>query len=155
MMRGLDISGEYSRKGTARQTVPAWVKRINTIEKHEVIATALEELTQGLERLFGEKPTTVLSGIDLADKLASQDPGIWMGTWAGNSLLADTFSESERAAVQGEGFVIHEDEELGRLFIGAETPQGVLYGTFHLLRELVLAQGVQVRLIHLRINGVM
>ena len=40
------------------------------------------------------------------------------------------------------GTSIRETETEGVLVIGSETPQGVLYGAFHLLRELTMDQGI-------------
>lgn len=127
--------------GIACKKAPAWSKLILAEEKHGVITTALTELSRGLEKLYGVKPTVS----QLSDAQQSErhnhdsDPSIRIGTWTGSNSLAGSFSETERSTVQGEGYIIRETE--GVLIIGSETPQGVLYGAFHLLRELTMDQG--------------
>lgn len=137
------LQGQSGVKGAARKATPVWAYTVSAAGDQEMISTAITELTQGLDKLFGIKPkvsqevTSQVSDPDLANQEAQ---GIWLGTWTGSKAVAQAFSETERSAVHGEGYMIREDKERGRLFIGSETPQGVLYGTFHLLRELVLDQ---------------
>lgn len=126
--------------GAARKAAPLWSKRIEVQEQHQVIETALTELSQGLGKLYGVQPAIWNSQIQHAEENEG-GPAIRLGTWAGSDTAAHSFSEAERSAVQGEGFIIREDESRGELVIGSETPQGVLYAVFHLLRELTLQQG--------------
>ena len=126
--------------GAARKAAPLWSRKIDVQEKHQVIDTALSELTEGLSKLYGEQPVISHSQTQSTETDQQRKPSIRLGTWAGNGMVTGTFTEEERAAVQGEGFIIREDESLRELVIGSETPQGVLYAVFHLLRELTLQQ---------------
>ncbi|MGQ8872013.1 alpha-glucuronidase family glycosyl hydrolase [Paenibacillus sp. TSA_86.1] len=126
--------------GDAKTAAPLWSRLIDVQEQHQVIDTALAELTQGLSMLYGEQPVISHSQTQSTERDEQRKPSIRLGTWAGNSLVTGTFTETERATVQGEGFIIREDESLRELVIGSETPQGVLYAVFHLLRELTLKQ---------------
>lgn len=130
-------SGSFTSGGASKHA-PSWIQHITVNEKHEVISTAVAELIQGLENLYGVKPT--VNQAQAAQMNSDVTPGIWLGTWSGSSSVAGQFSESERSSVQGEGYIIRFNEEQGQLAIGAESAQGVLYGTFHVLRELTLAQ---------------
>ncbi|MEK3823674.1 alpha-glucuronidase family glycosyl hydrolase [Paenibacillus sp. FSL K6-1558] len=124
-----------------RTAAPLWSRQIDVQEQHLVIDTALTELKQGLGKLYGEQPVIRHSQTQSTDSDEQRKPSIRVGTWAGNNQVTSAFTEAERAAVQGEGFIIREDESRQELIIGSETPQGVLYAVFHLLRELTLKQG--------------
>ncbi|WP_145408569.1 alpha-glucuronidase family glycosyl hydrolase [Paenibacillus xylanexedens] len=127
-----------SRRGGVAKHAPSWIQHIIVNEEHQVLSTAAAELIQGVENLYGVKPT--LNQAQSAQTNSDAAPGIWLGTWSGSSSVAGQFSESERNSVQGEGYIIRFNEEQGQLAIGAESAQGVLYGTFHVLREITLAQ---------------
>lgn len=127
--------------GAARTAAPLWSRLIDVQEQHLVIDTALTELKQGLSKLYGEQPVIRHSHTQSTDSEEQRKPLIRLGTWAGNNQVTRAFTETERSAVQGEGFIIREDESLQELVIGSETPQGILYAVFHLLRELTLKQG--------------
>ncbi|WP_338543907.1 alpha-glucuronidase family glycosyl hydrolase [Paenibacillus tundrae] len=128
-------SGSSTRGGVAKHA-PSWIRHIIVNEKHEVLSTAVAELMQGLENIYGVKPA--VNQAQSAQANSDAAPGIWLGTWSGSSCVAGQFSESERTSVQGEGYIIRFNEKQGQLAIGAESAQGVLYGTFHVLRELTL-----------------
>lgn len=130
------LAGIPGKNGAASAKAPLWARQVIAEEAHPVIKTAAAELTIGLEKLYGSKPETTAAG----DAHVSA-AGIWIGTWAGSETLRNTFTDAERASVHGEGYVIREDADRGHLYIGSETPQGVLYGSFHVLRELVLRMG--------------
>ncbi|MCZ1269239.1 alpha-glucuronidase family glycosyl hydrolase, partial [Paenibacillus tundrae] len=137
------LQSQSAVKGAAKKTAPVWSHTVTVAEDQEIISTASAELTQGLDKLFGIKPKVnqeTVSQVSKSDSAHQEAQGIWLGTWTGSEAVAQAFSDTERSTVQGEGYIIREDKEQGRLFIGSETPQGVLYGTFHLLRELVLEQ---------------
>ncbi|WP_458464417.1 alpha-glucuronidase family glycosyl hydrolase, partial [Paenibacillus sp.] len=127
--------------GLAQKTTPAWSKLILAEENHGVITTALTELSRGLEKLYGVKPSVSHLSDTKASERYGHAPAIRIGTWTGSDSVAASFSETERSAVLGEGYIIRKDETEGVLVIGSETPQGVLYGTFHLLREPTLDSG--------------
>lgn len=134
----LSYRSDSSRRGGVAKHAPSWVQHIIVNEEHEVLSTAVAELIQGLENLYGVKAT--VNQAQAAQTSSDVTTGIWLGTWSGSSSVAGQFSESERSSVQGEGYIICFNEEQGQLAIGAESAQGVLYGTFHVLRELTLAQ---------------
>lgn len=116
----LPRANEFNQK-----TAPAWSKLILAEENHGVITTALTELSRGLERLYGVKPSVShLSDAQESerDNYASA-PAIQIGTWTGSDSVAGSFSETERSTVQGEGYIIRENETEGVLVIGSETPK--------------------------------
>lgn len=116
----LPRANEFNQK-----TAPAWSKLILAEENHGVITTALTELSRGLERLYGVKPSVS----HLSDAQESERdnhasaPAIQIGTWTGSDSVAGSFSETERSTVQGEGYIIRENETEGVLVIGSETPK--------------------------------
>ncbi|GGH49885.1 xylan alpha-(1-_2)-glucuronosidase [Paenibacillus silvae] len=124
---------------TARKAAPLWSKRVEVQEQHEVMDTALTELSQGLGKLYGVQPEMIKSQTQ-GSQQNERGPAIRLGTWAGSDFAANVLTDAERAAVHGEGFIIREDESQRELVIGSETPQGILYAVFHLLRELTLKQ---------------
>lgn len=130
------LAGIPGKNGAGSATAPVWARQVYTEEAHPVINTAATELTIGMEKLYGSKPETTA-----ARDVHASAAGIWIGTWSGSETLRETFTDAERASVHGEGYVIREDADRGHLYIGSETPQGVLYGSFHVLRELVLRNG--------------
>lgn len=108
-----------------KKTAPAWSKLILAEENHGVITTALTELSRGLERLYGVKPSVShLSDAQESERDShASTPAIRIGTWTGSDLVAGSFSETERSTVQGEGYVIRENKTEGVLVIGSETPK--------------------------------
>lgn len=124
---------------TARKAAHLWSKRVEVQEQHEVMDTALAELSQGLGKLYGVQPEIIKSRTQ-GSQQNERGPAIRLGTWAGSDFAANTLTDAERATVHGEGFIIREDESQRELVIGSETPQGILYAVFHLLRELTLKQ---------------
>lgn len=126
--------------GAARTAAPLWSRLIDVQEHHPIIDTALTELKLGLRKLYGEEPVLCHAEEQNAEQ-KERSPAIRLGTWAGSESVANAFTDAERSAVHGEGYLIHEDESLHELVIGSETPQGILYAVFHLLRELTLNPG--------------
>lgn len=123
--------------GGLHKAAPIWSKRIEVQEQHHVMDTALTELSQGLSKLYGVQPEIIKA--QTQDALHNERiPAIRLGTLDGSRFAAATLTDSERAAVHGEGFIIREDEAQRELVISSATPQGVLYAVFHLLRELIL-----------------
>ncbi|WP_159886738.1 alpha-glucuronidase family glycosyl hydrolase [Paenibacillus puerhi] len=106
--------------------------RIVVTEKDEVIQTAVSELTRGLEGILGIQPEITDHG----------EHAIALGTFGNHPLIDRVFGAEIIAQVGPEGYVIKADKEKGCLAIGAVSPQGVLYGAFHLLRLLGIGMSV-------------
>ncbi|MFH5186271.1 alpha-glucuronidase family glycosyl hydrolase [Paenibacillus sp. TAB 01] len=122
----LDMSGERHR------AYAAWLGNIavNGEADHEVIASAVSELTRGIEGLTGAKPVRVSP--------AEAGGGcIAVGLFgSGHPLIDRVFGAEERAAAGPEGFAIRTDADAQCIALGAETAAGLLYGAFALLRLL-------------------
>lgn len=109
--------------------------RIICTEQHEVIRTAVEELSRGIGQMLGTELTAAANGEGL--------PVIALGTFgSGNELVDRAFGGDQRSAVGPEGFAIKTDKESGSIIIGASSASGILYGAFHLLRLFSTGQVV-------------
>lgn len=96
----------------------------------EIMASAADELTMGLEGLLGQE-------LSRGNELARRG-SLVIGTPKNSKLIAD-LDWGDRLASQGpEGYLI-ETTRIGRrhvTVVASEGEQGVLYGAFHLLRLL-------------------
>lgn len=106
--------------------------RIAVTENDDVIRTAVSELSQGLKGLLGVTPEVAEHGENV----------IVLGTFGHNPLVDRVFGVETTGLVKQEGYAIKTDKENRCIAIGAATPAGVLYGTFHLLRLLCTGQSV-------------
>ena len=94
-------------------------------EEEAVIRTAAAELQRGLEGLTGKAVAAAGEGAVVA-----------VGTFDhGPDLVRGLFSEEDRAAAGSEGFILRYSDSHRAIAVGANTPAGVLYGVFHLLRR--------------------
>ncbi|NOU64001.1 alpha-glucuronidase [Paenibacillus sp. LMG 31461] len=100
--------------------------RIHVTEKDAVIQTAVSELTYGLEGILGVKP----------DIVEQEKHVIAIGTFGNNPIVDRLVTPEKIAQIGQEGYVIITDKKNACVAVGANTSNGVLYGTFHLLRLL-------------------
>ncbi|OAS23463.1 alpha-glucuronidase family glycosyl hydrolase [Paenibacillus oryzisoli] len=100
--------------------------RIHVTEKDAVIQTAVSELIYGLEGILGVKPEIV----------AQEKHVIAIGTFGNNPVVDRIVTPEKIARIGQEGYVIITDKENACVAVGATSSNGVIYGTFHLLRLL-------------------
>lgn len=98
-------------------------------EQHDTIAAAVSELRNGIRSILGQE----LREID-PNRI---EQGIVIGTFDGNERIRALCGDASEQ-LGAEGFAIRASE--GLMAIGANTPSGVLYGVFHLLRLLALGE---------------
>lgn len=107
--------------------------RIAVREDDEVIQTAVSELSRGLEGVLGVKPA----------QTRHEQRAIVLGTIEGHSHVGFVFAEHSFEEMGQEGYFIYSDQKNHCIVVGAATPCGVLYGTFHLLRLLSAGASVE------------
>ena len=104
--------------------------RIAAVEEDEVIQTAVSELARGLKELLGCAPQEGETG----------EGAIVLGTFGNHPLIGRIFPEQHPADFPAEGYRIRSSAGNGCIAIGAASPNGVLYGVFHLLRLMSTGQ---------------
>jgi alpha-glucuronidase len=107
--------------------------RISVTEDNEVIRTAVAELSRGLEGLLGIQP----------EMTSNKENVIVLGTFGSHPQVDRLFKADEIARITLEGYVIRTDKENRLIAVGAVSANGVLYGTFHLLRLLSMGLSVE------------
>lgn len=107
--------------------------RIAVVEVDDIIQTAVFELTRGLESLLGAQPT----------RSSNEENAIVLGTLGGNPHVGLLYVENQFEDLGQEGYFLCRDRVNRCIVIGAATPVGVLYGTFHLLRLLSTGTSIE------------
>ncbi|MGG1552730.1 alpha-glucuronidase family glycosyl hydrolase [Paenibacillus ferrarius] len=107
--------------------------RMVVTEDDEVIQTAVSELSRGLEGMLGVPPTQALQ----------VENAIVLGTIGGHPHVGLVFVEHQFEDIGPEGYFIWHDTKNQSIVVGAATPSGVLYGTFHLLRLLRMGASLE------------
>lgn len=104
----------------------ALYSNIAVTKSDDIIQTAINELSQGIEGLLGQPA--------IVSEYAEGTSGILLGIFDQNGIIDECFAPEVRSAVGGEGYAIKTDSSNGRITIGASSSVGILYGAFHLLR---------------------
>lgn len=109
---------------------PAFLSTIVVQETSVLIASAVEELVNGLRSLYGVVPEV------LPDKM--ETPHLFLTTIQNPSFPHVLDKGAIERELNEEGYLIktliHDGQE--QLFVVSKTDKGLLYGVFHLLREL-------------------
>lgn len=116
-----------------RRTTPGAITEQYTIYDHiavteqdEIIRSAVNELSQGLEGFIGRSITI--------SEYSGNHPCIMLGIFGSSQWIDKAFDPGIRSKVKQEGYAIRTDCITGNIAIGAVTSSGILYGVFHLLR---------------------
>ncbi|WP_239616390.1 alpha-glucuronidase family glycosyl hydrolase [Cohnella mopanensis] len=101
----------------------------------QLVATACEELTNGIGSMFGRKPQEVRN--------TDRERFLLIGT-LDSADLQGILDEAEMEALGEEGYVLRTVEQPQRRFIAiaGRTDKGALYGAFHFLRLLQTGQRI-------------
>ncbi|MWC28613.1 alpha-glucuronidase family glycosyl hydrolase [Paenibacillus sp. MMS18-CY102] len=105
---------------------------IASSEHHETVVAAVSELVSGIGAMLGQEPRLI--------EPEYIEQGIIIGTIEGNVRI-QAICGDVTGQLGPEGFVIR--ASAGLTAIGANTPAGVLYGAFHLLRLLALGNKME------------
>lgn len=115
-----------------KESVLQWGSQLVVREEQLCIQAALEELQLALTKFTGNAP--------IVTNEAAGKGFIEIGTFSGNSQLAQAFSAEEQATVSADGYRIRTVDQT--IYIAAQTGKGVLYGAFHLLRLISEAANI-------------
>lgn len=109
---------------------PAFLSTIVVQEPSVLIASAVEELVNGLRSLYGVVPEVLPEKTD--------NPHLFLTTIQNPSFPHVLDKDAIDRELNEEGYLIktliHDGQE--QLFVVSKTDKGLLYGVFHLLREL-------------------
>lgn len=108
---------------------------IAAVIQDEVIRTAVNELSQGLEAITGHS-------VAVAETLG-ESSGILLGIFGASEAIDEAIHADVARSVKTEGYAIQIDGRAGKIAIGAADSAGLLYGVFHLLR--IMATGGDVK----------
>lgn len=117
---------------------------IAAVIQDEVMRTAVNELSQGLEAITGHS-------VAVAETLG-ESSGILLGIFGASQAIDEAIHAAVACSVKTEGYAIQIDAGAEQIAIGAADSTGLLYGVFHLLR--IMATGGDLKSLNLVENPV-
>lgn len=108
---------------------------IAAVIQDEVMRTAVNELSQGLEAITGHS-------VAVAETLG-ESSGILLGIFGASEAIDEAIHADVARSVKTEGYAIQIHAGAEQIAIGAADSTGLLYGVFHLLR--IMATGGDVK----------
>ncbi|MBQ4897694.1 alpha-glucuronidase [Paenibacillus sp. Marseille-P2973] len=108
---------------------------IAAVIQDEVMRTAVNELSQGLEAITGHSVAVT--------ETLGESSGILLGIFGASQAIDEAIHADAARSVKTEGYAIQIDDGAEQIAIGAADSAGLLYGVFHLLR--IMATGGDVK----------